>query len=385
MEQLKQRIESRNRIGVERYKATQRVTLVGALVNCALATAQVFGGLVTHSQGLIADGVHTFADLVSDFVVLFAAKHAHAAADSEHPYGHGRIETIATSLLGLSLIAVAAGIAIEVAKRLLDPGQLLQPTPEALFFAALAVISKELLFRYTVVVARRIKSSLLAANAWHHRSDAISSLIVIVGIVGSLIGIPAFDAVAALVVVGFITNIGWKLLWQSGQELIDSSLDEETVKDIGQVIRSVDGVVSMHMLRTRKSGSDAFADVHIQVPGKISVSEGHQIGEAVRRAILTRIEQVTDITVHIDPEDDYSARLNEELPSRDELLGRLRRLWLPFEVANDIEKINLHYLGGQVDMEIFLPCELRDHPEVAEIRSISQDQKAVRSVATYFE
>ncbi|MGV6816767.1 MAG: cation diffusion facilitator family transporter [Thiotrichales bacterium] len=385
MEHLEEPADSHSKQGAERYKATQRVTLIGALVNSLLAAAQVIGGILTHSQGLIADGIHTLADLLSDFVVLFAAKHAHTEADSEHPYGHGRIETLATSLLGLMLIAVAAGIAIEVVKRLLDPSLLLQPTPEALFFAALAVLAKETLFRYTVIVAKRIRSSLLEANAWHHRSDAISSLVVIVGIIGTLIGIPAFDAIAALAVSGFIANIGWKLLWQSGQELIDSSLDEEIVKKIEQVIRSVDGVVNMHMLRTRKSGSDAFADVHIQVPGKVSVSEGHQIGEAVRRAILTNIDHVTDITVHIDPEDDFSARKSEKLPSRDELLGRLRRLWLPFEAANQIENINLHYLDGRVDLELIFPGALRNSPEVAEMKKIAEEQAEIRTVKTYFE
>ncbi len=369
---------------LHRYQETRRVTIVGALVNTLLAAAQIFGGLVTHSQGLIADGLHTLADLTSDFVVLIAAKHAHAAADEEHPYGHGRIETLATSLLGISLLAVAAGIAIDVIGRLLSPAQLLKPTPAALAFALLAVLSKEGLYRYTVSIARKINSSLLEANAWHHRSDAISSLLVIIGITGSLAGIPAFDAFAALAVAGFIALIGWKLLWQSGQELIDASLDDATLDKIENVIRSVDGVVNMHMLRTRKSGSDAFADVHIQVPSKISVSEGHQIAEAVRAALQREIDEISDVTVHIDPEDDLSASQNAPLPLRDELLGRLRKAWLGLEIAEAVENIVIHYLNGQIELEIYLPKKYADHPEVNDLRSAALAQPYIHHVSIHY-
>jgi cation diffusion facilitator family transporter len=205
------------RSNADRYAATQRVTLTGAAVNIVLATAQLIGGVLTHSQGLIADGVHTVSDLASDFLVLLASRHAHREADIEHPYGHGRIETLATSILGLTLILVAGGILIDVVRRLQNPEQLLQPTPAALVFAALAVISKESLYQYTRRVAKRVRSSLLEANAWHHRSDAISSLIVIVGITGSLLGLKNFDAFAALVVAMFIGHIGWRVLWRSGK------------------------------------------------------------------------------------------------------------------------------------------------------------------------
>jgi cation diffusion facilitator family transporter len=374
------------RSNADRYAATQRVTLTGAAVNIVLATTQLIGGVLTHSQGLIADGVHTVSDLASDFLVLLASRHAHREADIEHPYGHGRIETLATSALGLTLIIVAGGILIDVVRRLQNPEQLLQPTPAALIFAALAVISKESLYQYTRRVAKRVRSSLLEANAWHHRSDAISSLIVIVGIVGSLLGLKNFDAFAALVVAVFIGHIGWRVLWRSGQELIDASLDEEIVAKTKQVISEVDGVVNLHLLRTRRSGGDAFADVHIQVPSTVSVSEGHQISEAVRKAIISQVEQITDVTIHTDPEDDARAKPCDHLPLREEIMRTLEQSWAQLDLAKSIEKLNLHYLNGEIHVDVYLnKNDFSDHNQaIAQLRSIILSHKNITRVEFYF-
>jgi cation diffusion facilitator family transporter len=369
-----------------RLETTRKVTLVGAGVNALLALAQLLGGVFTHSQGLIADGIHTLADLASDFIVLLAAHEAHREADDEHPYGHGRIETLATSLLGMGLIIVGLGIGYDAGNRLLHPERLLHPTPLALLFAALAVFSKEGLYHYTRRVARSIRSSMLEANAWHHRSDAISSLLVIVGISGSLMGFKGFDAYAAIAVALFIIHIGGQLLWQSSQELIDASLDDEVLKQTEAVIQNVDGVVNMHLLRTRKSGGDAFADVHIQVPAKISVSEGHQIAESVRKAIVTNIDEITDVTVHTDPEDDAANKPCAHLPLRDEIVGRLRRLWVPLELYTDIDKINLHYLDGQIDIDVYLPVKWAGNPDgvLDKLESLAKSLPEIRKVSIYF-
>lgn len=355
-------------------------------VNILLALAQLIGGVLAHSQALIADGLHTVSDLVSDFVVLLASRHAHRAADSEHPYGHGRIETLATSILGLILIAVAVGIALDVIQRLLHPETLLTPGPLALAFAALAVLAKEGLYRYTVRVARKVRSSLLEANAWHHRSDAVSSLIVIAGIAGSLAGIRNLDAIAALAVTVFIGHIGWKLLWRSGQELIDASLDEETLNRIKDVINHVDGVVNMHFLRTRKSGGDAFADVHIQVPAKISVSEGHQISEAVRKAIIENVDEITDVTIHTDAEDDAAAKPCGHLPLRGELIQSLEQAWSELEIAGVISKLGVHYLDGKIHLELYLPGMYAEgHAEACrKLRKVTLEQPYVAEAEIYF-
>jgi len=370
----------------DRYAATQRVTWTGAAVNIVLASAQLVGGTLTHSQGLIADGVHTLSDLASDFLVLLASRHAHHEADVEHPYGHGRIETLATSALGLTLIIVAAGILLDVARRLQNPEQLLQPTPGALIFAALAVISKECLYQYTHRVAKRVRSSLLEANAWHHRSDAISSLIVIVGIIGSLMGLLNFDAFAALIVALFVGRIGGKLLWSSGQELIDASLEEDVVEKTKKVITEVDGVVNLHLLRTRKSGGDAFADVHIQVPSTVSVSEGHQISEAVRKAIITQVQEITDVTIHTDPEDDALAKPCDHLPLREEVMTSLEQAWSGLDLADSIEKLSLHYLNGEIHIDAFLTqCDIPDRDQaLQQLRETILAHRDIAQVEFYY-
>ncbi len=166
----------------DRYEATRKVTLVGVAVNICLSLVQLVGGFFASSQALIADGVHTLSDLASDFVVLFAAKMANQDADEDHPYGHGRFETLATVILGLALAGVAVGIMFNAASRLLNPEHLTQPTSIALIFAALAIVAKEGLYHYTMRIANRFNSKMLEANAWHHRSDAYSSIPVAVSV-----------------------------------------------------------------------------------------------------------------------------------------------------------------------------------------------------------
>jgi cation diffusion facilitator family transporter len=333
----------------------RRVTLLGAAVNLLLSSAQIAGGLLAQSQALLADGVHTLSDLASDALVWFAAKHANQGADEEHPYGHGRIETLATVGIGGALITVALGIGWDAAHRLYEPERLLVPAPWAIAFALLAVGAKEALFRYTLLVARRVRSNLLRANAWHHRSDVASSLVVVVGIAGTLAGLPYLDAIAAIVVAALIARMGWLLAWQGARELIDTGLEAERVEEIRAAIMAVDGVKSMHMLRTRRMGHEALGDVHIQVNPRISVSEGHQIGETVRARLIRQFDEMADITVHIDPEDDEEAASTVGLPLRGELIGRLRAQWQDLPAAAQLENVALHYLNGRVHLELYLP------------------------------
>lgn len=347
-----------------RYRSARRVTVVGAAVNLVLAVAKVVIGWLAHSQALIADGVHSLSDLASDAVVLLAAKHASREADREHPYGHGRIETAATVALGVALIAVGLGIAIDAGRHLLDPALLAVPGAAALAVAVASVLSKEWLYHYTVRVARALRSDMLRANAWHHRTDAVSSLVVLAGVGGAMAGFPYLDAVAAIGVAGFIVKIGWDLAFRSVRELIDTALEPERVEAIRRAILSVDGVRSLHMLRTRRMGPDALVDVHIQVDPRLSVSEGHQIGETVRRRLIERIDEVADVTVHVDPEDDAEGPRCEGLPLRAEVLERLERRWAGIPAARHIEEVTLHYLDGRIHVDVTLPlASARDRSE----------------------
>ena len=347
-----------------RYRTARRVTVVGAAVNLVLAVAKVVIGWLAHSQALIADGVHSLSDLASDAVVLLAAKHASREADREHPYGHGRIETAATVALGVALIAVGLGIAIDAGRHLLDPALLAVPGAAALAVAVASVLSKEWLYHYTVRVARALRSDMLRANAWHHRTDAVSSLVVLAGVGGAMAGFPYLDAVAAIGVAGFIVKIGWDLAFRSVRELIDTALEPERVEAIRRAILAVDGVRSLHMLRTRRMGPDALVDVHIQVDPRLSVSEGHQIGETVRRRLIEQIDEVADVTVHVDPEDDAEGPRCEGLPLRAEVLERLGRRWAGVPAARRIEEVTLHYLDGRIHVDVTLPLDVaRDRAE----------------------
>ncbi len=363
-----------------RLEVTRRVTLVGAATNLFLSLAQIFGGLFTQSQAVIADGVHTLSDLATDFLVLFAAHEASREADEEHPYGHQRIETLATVVLGVALVAVGVGIGWRAGLRLMHADQLTQPQPLAIFFAALAIVAKEALFHYTRAAGRRIRSNMLMANAWHHRSDVVSSLVVLAGVVGSLLGLPLLDPLAALVVALMIAYMGGGLIRDSVMELIDTGLEPETVQAIREHILAVDEVQSLHMLRTRRMGGQALADVHIQVSPRISVSEGHQIAETVRLRLVQGFEELADVMVHIDPEDDEEGPPNAGLPLRSELLPQLRAAWADIPEAERIRRFQLHYLNGQIELELYLPLELADGEQAARDRLKQRFVEASRQV-----
>jgi cation diffusion facilitator family transporter len=372
-----------------RYQEIRKVTLVGAVVDLVLGVAKIIVGVIASSQALIADGIHSLSDLATDFLVLFAAKHAHREADDEHPYGHGRIETVATVVLGVSLVAVAVGISYDAIRRLMAPELLLHPGWLALLVALISVLSKELIYQYTVRAARRLRSKMLRANAWHSRTDAISSIIVVIGVIVTMLGYPTFDALAAVAVALMVAKIGWDLLWKSLQELIDTALDPERVEAIRETIMAVDGVRTCHMLRTRHSGSDALVDVHILVDPALSVSEGHQIGEAVRWRLIKTIDDVSDVTVHIDPEDDEQASSCAGLPLRDEVLRRLEQQWQHLDIGERLDKVVVHYLDGQVHVEVFLHSTGEDSQQLSElsraIRESAQGAQDIGDVSVYVQ
>ncbi len=369
----------------ERYKATRNVTLIGAIVNSLLAIAQLLGGFFAQSQALIADGVHTLSDLASDFVVLFAAKAASKDADEDHPYGHGRFETVATVILGVALGAVAIGIAMNAFGRLMNPERLLQPQPLALLFVALAIISKEGLYHYTMSVANRIDSKMLKANAWHHRSDAISSILVAIGVAGSVfLKIPWLDAAAAIVVAIMIFYMGLKLILDSTMELVDTAWEPEKTDAIKTFIGEIEGVEHMHLLRTRKMGNSVLADIHVQVNPYLSVSEGHHIAESVMTKLRRNFPEMTDITVHIDPEDDEIASLSNNLPNRHELMAMIYPQLQALNVDQDVDNINLHYVKGKIELEITVKTQLPSET-IQALKKACEKFEEVRSLTVFFQ
>jgi cation diffusion facilitator family transporter len=374
-----------------RYRVMRKATLVGAGTNVVLAGVQIAGGLFTQSQALIADGLHTLSDLFSDAVVLVASRQANVEPDDAHPYGHGRIETLATVVVGLLLLSVAFSLAINAGRRLFTPELLLAPAPLALLFALIAVAAKESLYHYTRRMARRARSELLHANAWHHRSDVASSLVVLAGIGGALLGLTYLDALAAVIVAGMIGLIGGRLVLSSAGELIDRGLADERLRRIRARIRSVEGVRGLHRLRTRRMGGTSLVDVHIQLAPRISISEAHQISERVRARLLEADDDVGDVTVHIDPEEDDGAELRSlAVPPRAQLLAMLEQHWRGIDEAAQIRRIELHYLDGCVHVELYLPLSVaRDHADASRISTRLGDAALgvdyVREVQVWFE
>ncbi len=284
----------------ERAAAASRSTWVSVGVNVVLSTTQIVVGVLSKSQGLIADGIHSLADLVSDFVVLLANHASQKDADEDHPYGHHRFETAASLALGVILMAVGVGMLWSAAMKLENPETIAEVHIIALWVALGALVAKELLFRYMLAVAKRVKSSMLVANAWHARSDAASSLVVSVGIVGNLLGYPILDPIAALIVGFMVAKMGWSFGWDALHDLMDRAVDEAETTAIRQTIAGTPGVKEVHDIRTRKMGDLIVADAHIEVDAMLSVEAGHDIAVEARRRVMQR-HRVLNLMTHVDP------------------------------------------------------------------------------------
>jgi len=284
----------------ERAAAASRSTWVSVVVNLVLSTVQIVVGVWAKSQSLIADGIHSLSDLVADFVVLFANHHSQKDADEDHPYGHQRFETAASLVLGLLLLAVGVGMVWSAVVKLENPESVPQVHSVALWVAGGALVGKELLFRYMLAVAKKVKSSMLVANAWHARSDAASSLVVGVGIAGNLAGYPILDPIAALIVGFMVGKMGWEFGWDAMHDLMDRAVDEQEVQAIRQTLLDTPGVAGVHDVRTRKMGDMVVVDAHLEVDAQITVEEGHDIAVDARQRVMQR-HRVLNLMTHVDP------------------------------------------------------------------------------------
>jgi cation diffusion facilitator family transporter len=284
----------------ERAAAGTRSTWVSVGVNLALTLTQIAVGILAKSQGLVADGIHSLSDLVADFVVLFASHHSKKDADEDHPYGHQRFETAASLVLSVLLLGVGVGMLWSAAHKIQDPASVQTVHILALWVAGGALVAKELLFRYMLSVAKRVKSSMLVANAWHARSDAASSAVVGIGIIGNLLGYPILDPVAALIVGFMVVKMGWGFGWDALHDLMDRAVDQEEVDAICQTLVETPGVSGVHDVRTRKMGDMIVVDAHIEVDAALSVQAGHDIAVEARQRVLQR-HRVLNMMTHVDP------------------------------------------------------------------------------------
>jgi cation diffusion facilitator family transporter len=285
-------------------------TWIGALTNVLLVVLKLSVGIVGRSQALIADGVHSISDLFSDMAVYFGLKWGRKAADEAHPYGHGRIETLSGLVVGLILFLVALGIAYNAVVSIYRH-ETEAPSVLVIFVAGFSIVIKEVLYWYTLAVGRRIDSPALIANAWHHRSDALSSVAVLIGVGVAYLN-PEWhvaDSVAALVVSYFIVRVSVSLLSTAANELVDTTPGPDVMDGIRQRASAITGVREVHDIRARKSGPHILVELHIVVDKDITVLEGHGIAKQVEGALLHELPKVSKVTIHIDPDTVRDRRL----------------------------------------------------------------------------
>jgi len=278
------------------------VTLVGFLVNLGLSVIKFLAGIYGNSQALVADAVHSLSDMVTDLVVIIGSYYWTKPADHHHHYGHGRIETLVSIAVGALLCLAGVGL-INEALQTMSAGATKAPGKIAVVAAVISIFANEFLFRYSFRVGKRLKSSALVANAWHHRSDAFSSVPALLAVVGAIF-VPEWgflDRVGAIVVSVFIFQAAYKIICPALKELTDASATPEVCNEIVNIAAAVDGVREVHGLRTRLTGASLYADLHVLVESTMTVKAGHDIAEEVQARLLAADLDVVDVVVHIEP------------------------------------------------------------------------------------
>lgn len=286
----------------DKVRLTRRVTYAGMVLNVAIAVAKAVGGVMFASRALVADAVHSASDLVTDIAVVFGVRYWVAPADEDHPYGHGKIEALVTVFISAALALVAVELGSDAVRSLAAGADREPPGAAALYIALAGVALKEALFHWTRVVAREVGSPALEANAWHHRSDAFSSIPVAAAVALARL-VPKLwwlDAAGAFAVAIFVLYVAWTLAKPALLELSDADVGVKA-KDVKAVAERVPGVIGVHKARARRYGGSFQADLHVQVDGSLSVAEGHSIGHAVKEAILGAGLDVDDAVVHVEP------------------------------------------------------------------------------------
>lgn len=284
----------------KRYSEGKRVTLIGAATNLLLSIIKLAAGIFGRSEALVADAVHSLSDLVSDIVVLVSLKFSQKPVDEDRPYGYGKVETVGTAVLGLILIFVA----IEMfwgAVNTISRGTAHVPTGVALAGALFSIIANETLYQYSIRVGNRVNSSSIIANAWHHRSDSLSSVASLIGAGAAMMGWPIFDPIAALIVTMLILKVGWGIARESFMDIIDTAVKKEIRELIVNAAISTPDVLGYHDLKTRKTGSEVLVDIHIEVKNTMNITEAHEIADNVRDNIVARVPRIADVLVHLDP------------------------------------------------------------------------------------
>ena len=337
-----------------------RVTLVGMWLDLLLGFGKIAGGAMTQSFALIADGIHSLADAITDIFVLIVARSAQAAPDGEYPYAQGRFETLGTIGMGIGFITIAGILLFDSYQRLLDSEISPVPAIGGIVIALISIASKEWIYQYTMRVAKRLNSNLLKANAWHSRGDTISSVAVLIGIVAARQGYVWMDIVAAMFVALIIARIGWELCSDAVKELVDTAMPAQRRAQIEAGIVANRGIRGITKLRSRLSAGNIILEISLLVNPRISVAEGHRLGEAVSSALIGNFSDIVAIKAHIElknhGQQQPSCQRIQELPERTEVIANIKRQWQEILGADDIESMDLHYRehGIEVDLTVTL-------------------------------
>ena len=337
-----------------------RVTLVGMWLDLLLGFGKIAGGAMTQSFALIADGIHSLADAITDIFVLIVARSAQAAPEGEYPYAQGRFETLGTIGMGIGFITIAGILLFDSYQRLLDSEISPVPAIGGIVIALISIASKEWIYQYTMRVAKRLNSNLLKANAWHSRGDTISSVAVLIGIVAARQGYVWMDIVAAMFVALIIARIGWELCSDAVKELVDTAMPVQRRAQIEACILATQGIRGMTKLRSRLSAGKIILEVSLLVNPRISVAEGHRLGEAVSSALIGNFSDIVAVKAHIElknhGQQQPSCQRIQELPERTEVIANIKRQWQEILGADDIESMDLHYRehGIEVDLTVTL-------------------------------
>lgn len=329
-----------------------KAILVGALGNLVLSVMKIVAGVAGRSTALVADGVHSLSDLLTDVVVLFTYRISQIPPDENHPYGHGKVENIGATLIGAVIIAAGLGLTYESFRAVTAEVKPV-PTLVAAVVAFLTIGIKEGLYQYTHMMGEKESSPSVTAKAWDHRADAGLSIATLVGIIGAMIGYPILDPIAAVVMAVAILHVGYGIVRDGIHDLMDAGMSESKAAEIQQFINSIPGVIRCHDLRSRKVGGEFLLDVHIQVDREASVTEGHNAAETVRRRLIKEEDSIQDVMVHVDTEDDTHFEPIYWV-GRDDLIRMADPVITATPGVAKRTRIRTHFHHGKTVMELFV-------------------------------
>jgi cation diffusion facilitator family transporter len=367
-------------------RAGSQVVLVGAGINLFLSLIKGIVGFMTGSVALISDAGHSLGDLTTDVITWFSLRLSRQPSDANHPYGHGKIETMGTLSVAFFLVATGVFLLSESIDAILHPTD---TGAWALVAAVVSIALNEWLYHYSMRVARKIRSRILEANAWHHRTDSLTSVVAFVGIGLNLLGLPALEGWMAAVISCFVGWIGVRLGYQAVQELLDHSVEPDVIGKLEQALGQIEGVVDSHELRARRMGGDVLVDLHVQVPPDITVSHGHQIAEQVRMQLLAADPAVTEVLVHIDPEADdiYDIPQVQEVDDPENLV---RTVAGAVEGVQSVSHVLCHFIHGRLEIQLNIEVEpalrvLEASAIAREVRRALEEQADIDKVDVHLE